>query len=86
METTKVQLNCLRVGGTSFGWEYFTNYTVWYVTLSLIAARRTLISAKKMLRQLNYKDHYYPNQTETEARDMEVHISKSEKLVNFYIR
>ncbi|KAH3999716.1 hypothetical protein HBH98_085850 [Parastagonospora nodorum] len=29
----------------------------------------------KMLRKMNYRDHYYPNQTEHNARDMEVHIN-----------
>ena len=24
---------------------------------------------------MNYRDHYYPNQTSHDARDMEVHIS-----------
>jgi hypothetical protein len=29
-----------------------------------------------MIRKMNYREHYYPNQTEHDARDMEVHISK----------
>jgi hypothetical protein len=28
-----------------------------------------------MIRKMNYREHYYPNQTEHDARDMEVHIS-----------
>lgn len=29
-----------------------------------------------MIRKMNYREHYYPNQTEPDARDMEVHISR----------
>ncbi|PVH96579.1 hypothetical protein DM02DRAFT_534899 [Periconia macrospinosa] len=29
----------------------------------------------KMIRQMNYRDHYFSNQTEKAAKDMEVHIN-----------
>jgi hypothetical protein len=28
-----------------------------------------------MIRKMNYREYYYPNKTEHDARDMEVHIS-----------
>jgi hypothetical protein len=46
----------------------------------LLLQRLLTLSAnieQKMIRKMNYREHYYPNQTEHDARDMEVHISMS---------
>jgi len=37
---------------------------------------RASLMRQKMIRQLNYRDHYFGNHTEHDARDLEVHISK----------
>jgi hypothetical protein len=33
-----------------------------------------------MIRKMNYREHYYPNQTDHDTRDMEVHISENYTL------